>query len=100
MIPPSPLPFPLWGPSLYAEFTAGLWRALAAPWLAPGRPPYPTAPGRPSIGPGDSGTAPLGKTLARQTDASAAPAAAAPAPRGQLIEVPRARWQRHRKPAQ
>lgn len=34
MIPPTPLPFAVFGPALYAELYVGLCRALAAPWLA------------------------------------------------------------------
>jgi hypothetical protein len=104
MMPPTPLPFPLWGPTLYAELSAGLWRALAAPWLAPALPSRPAVPARPPAAPGDTGSVTPGGTLAREIGRSETPAgappqhpAAAPA-RGQVILVPRARWQRRGRP--
>jgi hypothetical protein len=104
MIPPSALQFTLWGSALYAELTAGLWRALAAPWLPPGwpapplgapdrrRPPFEHAAARsaPAARSLDSKRGPArgerGEELGSSPDARA----------GSVIEVPRGRWQRRR----
>jgi hypothetical protein len=94
MIPPCPLPFPLWGPTLYADLTAGLWRALAAPWLETGgwRLPVAPAPAAAQRAPGTAVDSTAGMGEARA--AGAPPAPAAPGG-GQVIEVPAARWRRH-----
>ena len=97
MIPPSPLPFPLWGSIVCVELTAGLWRALAAPWLTPGWPAPPGAAPRP---PADrhAGAAAAADGAARPAGAgSAAPRYhAGPGGGGQVIRVPPARWRERR----
>jgi hypothetical protein len=91
MIPPCPLQFALWGSALYTELAAGLWRALASPWLEPG-----------SQGPiwaADRGGAEHLRTAdASNCDRSQVhfePIVEMPsgeAPDCRVIEVPRARW--------
>jgi hypothetical protein len=95
MLPPSPLTFPLWGAAIYVGLAAGLWRALAAPWLAPGwpaearaaPPPQPDggaalAPAHAAGGASEGGPAPPGRTGAGGG--------------GKVIRVPHARWRERR----
>jgi hypothetical protein len=97
MIPPSPLPFPLWGPTLYADLTAGLWRALAAPWLETGgwRLPVAPAPATDAAAHRAPGTAVDSNAGMGEARAAGAPPAPAAPGGGQVIEVPAARWRRH-----
>jgi hypothetical protein len=97
MLPPSPLPFPLWGATFYAELTAGLWRALAAPWLAPGWPAQPGVAPRPQAGADAAGAGAVDGAACRESLRRAAPRGeAAPGGGGQVIRVPHARWRQRR----
>ena len=97
MLPPSPLIFPLWGATVYAELTAGLWRALAAPWLAPCWPAYRGVARPPRAGAGGAAAAPAEVSARRAGERPAAPPCrAAPDGRGQVIRVPHARWRERR----
>jgi hypothetical protein len=96
MIPPSPIQLTLWGSALYTELATGLWRALAAPWLEPGWLAPARAPDRQrSDFPGAPRPAPAAGAAAgcEHSDGPGAPAGTC---EGQVIEVPRGRWQRRR----
>ena len=95
MLPPSPLTLPLWGAAVWAGFAAGLWRAFAAPWLAPGSPVQAAAAPSPEAGAGAAASADAGRD-----PESAAPAAPPgwiePVGGGRVIRVPQARWRERR----
>jgi len=87
MIPPYSMQFTLWGSALWAEFAAGLWRALATPWLEP------LPPARDQSQGGATGAAP--RSAARGRSASAAVVGEPTSPEratGRVIAVPLARW--------
>jgi hypothetical protein len=97
MIPSSPLQFSLWGSALYSELAAGLWRALAAPWLEPGWPGCTRAPDRHRApGPRAAPTvSPEGcRSASAKPDRAAEPRSPAEPSECRVIEVPRAQWQR------
>jgi hypothetical protein len=93
MLPPSPLTFPLWGAAVWAGLAAGLWRALATPWLAPGWPALSCA----APPPGAGVAAPAGAIPDPESHAPAAPPGSLdPDSGGQVIRVPHARWRERR----
>ncbi len=104
MIPPSPIQFTLWGSALYTELAAGLWRALAAPWLQPGWPGPACASDRrraqdpdPAAGPAAAASpAAAEQTIALPNDGDE-PSLAAESSDRRVIEVPRGRWQHRRE---
>jgi hypothetical protein len=99
MIPPSPLQFTLLGSALYSELAAGLWRALAAPWLEPGWPGWACGASRhwaqerrPTSAAGPERPQPV----QAKSDRGGKPRSPAAPPEPRVIEVPRAQWQRRR----
>jgi hypothetical protein len=89
--------FPFWASTFHAELAAGLWRALAAPWLAPGRPAHTGAAPRPEASERGTAVGPADSTDRRQIEAVAAPRCqVAPGAGGQVIRVPHARWRQRR----
>lgn len=94
MLPPSPMTFPLWGAAVWVGLTAGLWRALAAPWLAPGWPAQAGAAPPPETGAGAA--APADAACQEGDGHPALPGPARFDGGGQVIRVPQARWRERR----
>ena len=92
MLPPSPLTFPWWGVAVWAGLTAGLWQALAAPWLAP---VWPRTGGR-AAGARGAGAAADAAPGPAPAGTAAPPGVVAPGGGGQVIRVPQARWRARR----
>ena len=91
MFPPYPMQFTLWGPAVWAELTAGLWRALATPWLEPLRPAPDGSPAGATV------AAPRSAACARIARAAVVGEPVSPEPAmGRFIEVPPARWRDRR----
>jgi hypothetical protein len=90
MIPPYPMQLTLLGSALYRELCIGLLRALTAPWLDPG---LLTRSADPDERPRDpSSLRPQPGTVPSPREAACSGAAGT----GRVIEVPLARWRRHR----
>jgi hypothetical protein len=96
MLPPAP--FPLWGSTLYADLTAALWRALAAPWLAPG---WQDHAGRGANPQPREGCAAAARPALPQVEPAPPGPGVAPTPEpvngGQVIRVPHGRWRQPRE---